>query len=257
MFEFLKQLAGVKTRQLAQEATNLIATIDTDAAIQADLKVMEKDLDAAGKLIAELRAAYNREVKEFEAVEKRYRQHFTAAETLKARLDSAITPADEKPSIEAGLSDLVAQLERLVPEMEKEKQDVVEAEILLKEAEAAYRDKGEALKKARATLEDARRDLQRAEIDAARAREQAEKSARVAGLRDDSQGSGLNVGLNAMAAKAEKLRQEAEAARLKSTTLGADSKPANVHVAQALAEAEGKPSTDQRSLADRLAALKK
>lgn len=257
MFEFLKQFTGIKTRRLAQEATNLIATIDTDAAIEADLRVMEKDLDAAGKLIAELRAAYNREVKEFEAVEARYAQHFTAAEKLKQRLESPATAEADKPSIEAGLLELVTALEDLAPEMEKEKQDVVAAEALLKDAEAAYREKGEALKKARSALENARRDLKRAEIDADRSREQSEQAARVAGLRDGAQKTGLHVGLNAMSEKAERLRQEAEANRLKADVLDNGSKTANAHVAQALAEAAGKPAADTRSIADRLAALKK
>ncbi|SIS89743.1 hypothetical protein [Insolitispirillum peregrinum] len=256
MLDFLKHLIGIKTRDLAQEATNLLATLDTDAAIQADLRVMEDDLDAAGKLIAELRAAYNREVQEFEAVEKRYQQHFTAAESLQVRLQAA--PEAEKAAINTGLNELVDLLEKLVPEMEKEKQDVVEAEALLREAEKAYQEKGAALKKARSDLENARRDLKRAEIDADRAKAQAEQAARVAGLRDKSgQQTGLRVGFNAMTEKAAALRQQAESQRMKSQVLKDAPASTNSYVQQALNDAAGKGTTDSRSAVDRLAALKK
>ena len=256
MFEFFAAFGLIKTKKIAKDLASLLAMTDKDAAGQADLSVKEKTLDAAGKLLMELRQSHAHEVDEFEKLDKLYKQYLAAAEKLQARLQDAGTSDTDKGQIEAGLNELVGKLEKMAPELEQHRRDVEDSAALLKEATEAYEEKAADLKTAKAQLDEAQRTLARAQIDNQRAREQAEKAARVAGLRSDDQASGVNVALTAMNDQAAKLRANAEANRLKAQVLAkTPAAPENQFVAEALAEAsDTKPA---QSVFDRLAALKK
>jgi chromosome segregation ATPase len=256
MFEFFAAFGLIKTKKIAKDLAGLLAMADKDAAGQADLAVKEKTLDAAGKLLMELRQSHAHEVGEFEKLDKLYKQYLGAAEKLQARLQDAATSAADKGQIEAGLNELVDKLEKMAPELEQHRRDVEDSAGLLKEATEAYEEKAADLKAAKAQLDEAQRALARAKIDNDRARDQAEKAARVAGLRSDEQASGVNVALSAMNEQAAKLRANAEANRLKAQVLAkTPAAPDNQFVAEALAEAaDTKPS---QSVFDRLAALKR
>jgi len=256
MFEFFAAFGLIKTKKIAKELAGLLAMTDKDAAGQADLAVKEKTLDAAGKLLMELRQSHAHEVGEFEKLDKLYKQYLAAAEKLQARLQDAGTQPADKTQIEAGLNELVEKLEKMAPELEQHRRDVEDSAALLKEANEAYEEKAADLKTAKSQLDEAQRALTRAQIDNQRSREQAEKAARVAGLRSDDKGNGVNVALSAMNDEAAKLRANAEANRLKAQVLAkTPAAPENQFVAQALAEAsDTKPA---QSVFDRLAALKK
>lgn len=257
MFEFIAAFGLIKTKKIAKDLTNMLALTDKDVAGRADLTVKEKNLDAAGLLLTQLRAAHNHELQEFERLDTLYHQHLAAAEQLKNRLaDPALTDAD-RGQIEAGLNDLVGKLEKMSPDLEQHRQDVDESAALLQEATAAYEEKAADLKAAKQQLDEAQRDLARAQISSERSKEHAEQAAKLAGLRSEDQGSGLDTALNAMQQEAAKLRANAEANKLKAQALGkAPSAPDdNPFVKEALANAAGaKPSS---SVLDRLAALKK
>jgi hypothetical protein len=257
MFEFLAAFGLIKTKKIARDLTNLLALTDKDAAGKADLAVKEKNLDAAGVLLTQLRTAHAHEIQEFERLDTLYHQHLSAAEQLKRRLDDAATRPDDKARIEAGLNDLVDKLEKMSPDLEQHRHDVDESAALLSEATAAYEEKAADLKSAKTRLEEAARDLARAQISNDRSKEHAEQAARIAGLRDGGQGSGVDVALNAMQKEAEKLRANAEANRMKADVLKAAPAKSddNPFVAEALAAAQGaKPAS---AVLDRLAALKK
>jgi len=256
MFEFFTAFGLIKTKKIAKDLAGLLALADKDAAGQADLAVKEKTLDAAGRLLMELRQSHAHEVGEFEKLDKLYKQYLGAAEKLQARLQDSATSDSDRGQIEAGLNELVDKLEKMAPELEQHRRDVDDSSSLLKEATEAYEEKAADLKTAKSHLDEAQRALTRAQIDSQRAREQAEKAARIAGLRSDEQASGVNVALSAMNNEAAKLRANAEANRLKAQVLAkTPAAPENQFVAEALAEAsDTKPST---SVLDRLAALKK
>ena len=257
MFEFIAAFGLIKTKKIARDLTNMLALTDKDVAGKADLAVKEKNLDATGVLLTQLRAAHNHETQEFERMETLYNQHLSAAEQLKGKLEDPNLSAADKSQVEAGLNDLVDKLEKLSPEVEQHRQDVADSEQLLTEATAAYEEKAADLKSAKERLDEAQRDLTRAKIANDRQKDHAEAAARVAGLRDGDGGSGIDVALNAMQAEAAKLRANAEANRMKADVLN---KPAvstddNPFVKEALAQAQGaKPAA---SVLDRLAALKK
>lgn len=257
MFEFIAAFGLIKTKKIAKDLTNMLALTDKDVAGKADLAVKEKNLDAAGLLLTQLRTAHHHEIQEFERLDTLYHQYLAAAEQLKTRLEDASQPAGDRAQIESGLSDLVAKLEKISPDLEQHRRDVDESAALLAEATAAYEEKAADLKTAKQQLEEAQRDLARAQIANDRSKEHAEQAAKVAGLRSDGQASGLDTALNAMQQEAAKLRANAEANQLKAQTLGKAPAPAdeNPFVKEALAAAQGaKPNS---SVLDRLAALKK
>jgi hypothetical protein len=257
MFEFIAAFGLIKTKKIAKDLTNMLALTDKDVAGKADLAVKEKNLDAAGVLLTQLRAAHNHETQEFERMETLYNQHLSAAEQLKNKLEDPNLSAADRGQVEAGLNDLVDKLEKLSPEVEQHRQDVADSQQLLTEATAAYEEKAADLKSAKEMLAEAQRDLTRAKIADDRSRERAETAAKVAGLRDGDGASGIDVALNAMQQEAAKLRANAEANKMKADVLA---KPAvstddNPFVKEALAQAQGaKPAA---SVLDRLAALKK
>ncbi len=256
MFEFFTAFGLIKTKKIARELAGLLAMTDKGAAGQADLAVKEKTLDAAGRLLMELRQSHAHEVAEFEKLDKLYKQYLGAAEKLQQRLQDPATSEGDRGQIDAGLNELVDKLEKMAPELEQHRRDVDDSASLLKEATEAYEEKAADLKSSKAQLDEAQRALTRAQIDSQRARETAERAARVAGLRSDDQVSGVNVALNAMQNEAAKLRTNAEANRLKAQVLAKSPvTPENQFVAEALAEAgDTKPA---QSVSDRLAALKK
>jgi len=257
MFEFIAAFGLIKTKKIAKDLTNMLALTDKDVAGKADLAVKEKNLDAAGVLLTQLRVAHNHETQEFERLDTLYHQHLSAAEQLKCKLDDPGLSAADRGQIEAGLNDLVGKLEKMSPEVEQHRQDVADSEALLTEATAAYEEKAADLKAAKQRLDEAQRDLARAQIASDRSKEHAEQAAKVAGLRSDERASGLDTALNAMQAEAAKLRANAEANQMKAQVLA---KPAvstddNPFVRDALAQAQG--AKPQASVLDRLAALKK
>jgi hypothetical protein len=258
MLEFFAAFGLIKTKKIAKDLANFLALTDKDAAGQADLAVKEKNLDAAGQLLTQLRQSHAHEVEEFDKLDKHYQQYLAAAERLKGKLLDPATAETDRAQIEAGLNDLVGKLEAMGPELEQHRQDVAESADLLKEATAAYEERADDLKMAKNQLDEAQRDLARAQVINDRAKQQAEQAARVAGLRSgDDTGNGVNVALNAMHNEAATLRANAEANKLKAQVLAKapGAAPANQFVAAALAEAAGeKPAA---SVLDRLAALKK
>src|SRR5208337_3689687 len=128
----------IKTKKIAKDLTNMLALTDKDVAGKADLAVKERNLDAAGVLLTQLRAAHNHEIQEFERLDALYHQHLAAAEQLKAKLEDAGLSAPDRSQIEAGLNELVDKLEKLSPDLEQHRRDVDESASLLSEATAAY-----------------------------------------------------------------------------------------------------------------------
>lgn len=255
MFSFVKSFIGVKGKQLGQDVVQAIVEIDPEAATQAQLEEMEKDLDSAGAVLQKIRGDYDREVREAEAADKHYNQLLAAAELLQSKLTAAAEA--DKPAIEASLAKLVAQLEQLKPEVDQEHQDVVEVKALLDEAQKAYKEKATALTTAKQNLERTKRDMQRAVMQQERAEEQARRASEVAGLRQGPTNR-LNVAVDAMQRRADEARAKAATAKMKTealTSTASSVAESDPHIAEALKQVEGgaRPS----NLSDRLAALRR
>lgn len=256
MFSFMTSFLGAKGKEIGQEVVQALVEMDPEAATQAQLEQMEKDLDQAGLVLQKIRADHDREVREADAATKRYDQMMAAAEHLQKQLDDPATPADRKPGLETSLAKLVAQLEEFAPEVDRERADVVEVQALLDEAHEAYKIKAQALAQAKQKLDRAKRDMQRASMEQERSEEKARRAAEVAGLRQGT-GNKLNVALDAMQRRAEEARAKAAASKMKSEALSqvASAPEGDPNIAAALKAVEG--TARPGNLSDRLSALKK
>jgi phage shock protein A len=253
MFNFIRNLVGVKTDRAVNNAIEAIVRWDPKSATEAELRTMEQNLDQLGLQVAEARAAYDREKKEADQIQALSQQRMAAAEQLQARLTGEADPAG-KAALEKSLATLVGMLEQMAPEVERERQDVVDAESFLRSLEETYQQAGLKLRTARADLTRAERDMTRAEQQREAADRRAEAARQAAGLASAS--SGLSVALKAMQDNAARNLAQAEAANAKATMLR-PTKPEqeDPNIAAAMAAASGKGPAPA-SLTDRLAALR-
>ncbi|AUN30527.1 hypothetical protein [Niveispirillum cyanobacteriorum] len=257
MMQFFRTLLGVKGEKVGRQVVDALVAMDPKSASVAQLRVMEADLDKAGKLLTNLRVDMQRERKEAVEARENYDRRLAAAEHLNNLLATA--EGERLASLEASLAKLLAQLEELEGEVAIEEREADEAEALVAEAEVAYREKARALTEAKSALAKAERDMQRASIQEERERERANRAAQVAGLRDDG-GSKLNTAIDAMTRRANEARANAEAARMKAQALGDLSRKSADDMGdadiQAALAAVGKGGAPALSVQERLARLK-
>ncbi|WP_051329833.1 hypothetical protein [Niveispirillum irakense] len=220
MMQFFRTLLGVKGEQVGRQVVDALVELDPKSASIAQLRVMEADLDKAGKLLANLRVELQRERKEAVEARENYGRRLAAAEHLNNQLATAGATDDVKrASLESSLANLLTQLEQLEEEVLIEEREADEAEALVAEAEAAYREKAKALSEAKTALAKAERDMERAKIEESREKERANRAAQIAGLRGEGDGSKLTVAVDAMQRRAQQARVNAEAARMKAQAL--------------------------------------
>ena len=265
MLGFMRSLLSVKGKQVGDDLVKAIVEIDPEAATEAEMLTMQRDLDRAGEVLQKLRVDYNREVKESEAAGKSYDELMAAAELLKKRYEDPALPPPQKAEVEKSFGTVVARLEEMAPKVEQERKDAEEVKALLDDAEKVFRDKAMALTTARQNLERAKHDMQHALLQEQRAKEQAARAAELAGLKGQG-GNQINTALDAMHRRADEARAAAETARTKAEVFASAASPAGDDklVAEALAQVRGQaalPAGAQLALpgsglADRLAALK-
>ena len=252
IFNFIRNLAGVKADDAIQGAVDALVRWDPKAATEAELRTMEQHLDQLGMQVAQARAALNKETKEADAIQALSRQRMAAAEQIEKQIGEASDPA-RKGELEKSLNMLVSMLEQMAPEVDREAADAKHAQEFLEMLESAYADAGAKLKTARSELGRAERDMQRAAQQREMAERQAEAARQAAGLTRVT--SGLNVALKSMQENASRDLAAAEAAAAK-TRLLKPTKPEqeDPNIAKAMAAASGQ--VQPQNLAERLAALK-
>jgi chromosome segregation ATPase len=253
VLQFMGNLVGVKANHAVNAAMEALVRWDPKGATEAELRTMEQNLDALGRQVAEARLAYDREAREYQAMDALSHQRMAAAEQLQAQAGTATDPA-RKTNLEASLATLVGMMEKMAPDMDRAKRDAADARDFVEQLEAAYADAGGKLKQARSQLEQAQRDMARAAQQRQSAERQAEAARNAAGLTQTT--SSLTVALKAMqqSAASDQIRAEAALAKarlLKPTTPEQD----DPNIAAALAAASGRGPAPT-SLAERLAALK-
>lgn len=253
VFAFMRNLVGVKTDQAANAAIEAIVRWDPKSATEAELRVMEGNLDQLGLQVAEARQSYEREAKEARAIVELSSQRMAAAERLQAQAASESDPA-RKAELERSLATLVSMLEEMTPDIERERQDERDAGEFLKTLQDAYDGAGRKMRDARSALERAQRDMGRAEQQRAMADQRAEAARQAAGLSGAT--SGLSVALKAMQDAAARDLAQAEAQNAKAKML-APTKPEkeDANIARAMAEASGR-ALPGPGLGDRLSALR-
>lgn len=251
--QFFGNLLSAKASQAVNAGMEALVRFDPQGATEAELRSMEQHLDALGQQVAQARQAYDRELKEADAIQALSHQRMAAAETLQCQSTAEADPA-RKASLDRSLSTLVGMLEQMAPEVDREKRDAVEAKSFLEMLEASYAEAGGKLKAARSELDRAQRDMARSAQQRQTAEQQAEAARRAAGLTQRT--NGLTVALKSMQEVAARDQASAEAAMAKARLLR-PSKPEeeDANIAAALASASGRAPAPT-NIADRLAALR-
>ena len=239
LLSFTKCFIGAGGEQAAAALTTAMVKMSPEAATAAELKNMEQDLDAAGRLISQLQCELTDERHAYDAINAHYTQMMGAAENLQHQIDAA---SFLKDPLQASLATLVAQIEEMVPELDQDKKEIESTLALLTEAEVAYQAKATALRDAKAKLTRAKNDMAHAAVEEQRAAWRAETARAVAGL---SSGSGINVAVD---------RDRAATLDMKAKALsGAKTTEEDPNIAAAMSAAAG--TVANATVADRLAAL--
>lgn len=255
VMEFLKSFIGIKGQEAVQSIVAGLASIDPASASRADLEVLERDLDATGRQVAQLRADLARERSEADAVSSDYDRMYAAASHLEGQANNETDPT-RKLELEQSLNGLLDRLASMKTRLDSEMQDVTDVQSLLVEAESLYKQKSAALTEAKRNLDQATRDMQRAMTEKEQAARRAEQAAQLAGLRE-GHATKLNTALNVFNQKATEARREAETLRMKADSLRPISGPVggDANIQAALAATANRLPTE--NLSNRLALLKR
>ena len=253
MYNFIRNMVGVKTDQAVNSAIETIVSWDPKSATEAELRTMEQHLDQLGRQVAEARVAFDKEQKEADVIQALSQQRMAAAEQLQQRLASE-PDAGAQAGLERSLATLLTMLETMAPDIEREKQDAVDAADFLHSLESTFQQAGQKLRSARDALLRAQRDMSRAEQQRDMAQNRAEAARQAAGLTGAT--SGLSVALKAMQDNAQRNLVAAEAANAKAKLL-TQTKPEqdDANIAAAMAQVQG-GAPAASSVGDRLAALR-
>ena len=248
MLNFLGAFAGQKVKDAARAATTALVAFDPKGATEAQISLMEGQLDELGKKVAGTNRQYLEAKAARTAAKNLNMQRLTAAETLQAQV------AGGDASKQESLDKLLTIIEQAQPELARLKQDETEVGAYLADLQSAYNSAAAKLKSARHDLNEAARGMDRAKLDEERARDRAATASIAAGV--NSGGNTLNTALAAMKEKTALAQDAAHAANLKASSLAPQNHEMDdPAIAEALASASGQPAKPQTA-AERLAALK-
>jgi len=251
IWRFLSRVGKKQAGNALESFTQAVVAFDPETASEAQISLMEEELDKLGKRVGKAEMAVKKDHQETQALLTQYDRYMAAAERLEGQLEQ--TDESQKAALDQSLEKLLSELERLQPEIERERQEDQEAEAFAKELRQAYDVAAEKLKKAQTQLKQAQRRMEQARMKKERAEERAEGVRQAAGL--SSSMGGLDTALNAMDKETEKAESASRAAELKIGAFGQQEIPDDPNIAAALEAAE-KPALPEASSRDRLAALR-
>ena len=251
IWKFLSRVGKKQAGNALESFTQAVVAFDPETASEAQISLMEEELDKLGKRVGKAEMDVKKDHEETQALLSQYDRYLAAAERLEGQLEGA--EEGQRPALEESLEKLVSELERLSPEIERERQEDQEAEAFAAELRQAYDAAAEKLKQAQTQLKQAQRRMEQARMKKERALERAEGVRQAAGL--SSSLGGLDTALNAMDKETEKAETTSRAAELKIGAFGQQEITDDPNIAAALEAAE-KPALPASSSRDRLAALR-
>lgn len=251
IWKFLSRVGKKQAGNALESFTQAVVAFDPETASEAQISLMEEELDKLGKRVGKAEMDVKKDHEETQALLTQYDRYLAAAERIEGQLEEA--EEGQRAKLEESLEKLVAELERLNPEIERERQEDQEAEAFATELRQAYDVAAEKLKKAQVQLKQAQRRMEQARMKKERSLERAEGVRQAAGL--SSSMGGLDTALNAMDKETEKAETTSRAAELKIGAFGQTEITDDPNIAAALEAAE-KPALPASSTRDRLSALR-
>jgi len=237
IWRFLSRLGKKQAGNALETFTQAIVAFDPETASDAQISLMEEELDKLGRRVGQAEQAVRKDHEETAALVQQYDKYMSAAERLEGQLGAADDA--QRESLEASLEKLVRELENLQPEIDRERQEDAEAEAFSVELRESYDQAAEKLKQAKLKKE--------------RADDRAQGVREAAGL--SSSMGGLQTALTAMEKEAEKSESETRSAELKIGAFGKKEISDDPNIAAALDGTDTK-ALPQASAKDRLAALR-
>ncbi len=252
IWRFLSRLGKKQAGNALEQFTQAIVAFDPETASDAQISLMEEELDKLGTRVGQAEAAVRKDHEETKVLVTQYDKYMSAAERLEGQLAGADDA--QRETLEGSLGKLVAELEDLQPEIDRERQEDAEAEVFASELRESYDQAAQKLKEAKTNLQNAQRRMEQAKLKQERASERAQTVREASGL--TSSMGGLQTALAAMEKEADKAEASTRSSDLKVDTFGKKEISDDPNIAAALKAAEGK-ALPQSTAKDRLAALKK
>lgn len=252
MFGFLEAYTASKAHRGGDAIIQALAGFDPEGASDAQLSLMESNLDALGKHVAKAHADFDAARKVFGDAQATNSHRLEAAQLLSSQLEAADDA--KKPELKASLDKLLSLTEAAQAELAQTKADMAEAESFYRDLQGAYDEAAGRLKGARTALTQAMHDQERAKLKEQAAEARASVVADVSHLHPA--GDQLNAALTAMRGNTERARQHAEALELKTHALAPDHPDHDdPNIKAALDAASGVTPPASQSFSDRLASL--
>jgi hypothetical protein len=254
---FFKAFTKGQVRSVGDAIMEKIVSFDPETASEAQIESMIEDLDKVTVEAGKAKSEWEKDKKTAEAAQANYDRQMKAADILSTQMTQAQEGGDTKRAgeLETSLGKLISDLETLKPGVDSAAQDAAESEDFYNQLKQMAEVMADKLKHAREDLGKAKREMERAAMEKKRADERAAQAEKLAGLKSTSSDTG-GVAVAAMNRKAEELRAQAEASKMKADLLSKDEAGEDANIKAALKEASG-GAAPTASLADRLAALKK
>ena len=253
-FQTIKQYLGVKMDQVQDSAVDTLVKLDTDSAIEAEVRRLGEELDKTTNNYVVAKREYDREQKEADVANSNYNRMLAAAEDLDGQAKAAEAAGKpEAATIRASLDKLVTRLEELRPEVEREVEESKQAKAYMEQLEQYLGTLKKELQNYKGEVDKAKRGMQSAELQAKMAQTMEEQAMKIAGLQQRS--SNLKIVLNKINQQTEESMDRAAKAKIKAEMFTTKKEEEDPLVAAALEKASGiqKPT----GTSERLAALKK
>jgi len=251
IWRFLSRVGKKQAGNALETFTQAVVAFDPETASEAQISLMEEELDKLGVRVGKAEQAVKKDHEETQALLTQYNRYMSAAERLEAQLQQA--DDNERTSLDGSMAKLIDELERLQPEIDREKQEDQDAESFAAELRQAYDEAAEKLKKAKTQLTQAQRRMEQAKLQKERSEERAQSVRESAGL--SSSMGGLDTALSAMEKESEKAENASRAAELKIGAFGKQEITDDPNISAAL-EAGSRLTLPEASASDRLAALR-
>lgn len=246
---FFKNYGKVNSERLGDGVVSITAWLDAEGLSETAVKQKSDEHAEFVRQLVDEQAELKREKQEYDDIQALYVKKLAAAELAQADVTADPTNA----AATAALVELLESVEKILPKLEKEKAEYESKQAFVDELQAAANEVAQELLKLRETINNTKSAQKEAELDLARATKAKEQAEKLAGLR--SAGNKFDVALNALQAKADNTRKEAEAARITAEQLKRPTETVSSAATKYLDTVSAVPASTE-SLQDKLARLK-